>query len=89
MLDISNAGTIDASDINITDTLSSDLDINTVAVVLKNDNQDSCACSGGDAGDGIDADFATGAPTAQAVKITGLTAVAGKHNCVTFQVDIK
>lgn len=86
LLDIENAGTTNASDINITDSLPVGLDFATVGVVKANDNQASCVCTNGVAGLGSNATLDVS--TSPTVKITGLTATAGKHNCVTFQVDI-
>lgn len=89
LFDIENTGAIDASDINITDSLPAQLDVTTVTAVVEDDNQTSCSCVGGVAGSGTAAAVTTGTPTAQDVQITGLTAAAGSHNCVTLQVKIK
>jgi uncharacterized repeat protein (TIGR01451 family) len=86
LFDIENTGSIDASDINITDALPAELDAATVTAVKMNDNQASCSCKGGVAGDGSDA---TVIVNAQEVKINSLTAKTDKHNCVTLQVNIK
>lgn len=86
LLDIENTGSIDASDINITDTLPDELDGDTVTAVNTFDNQSSCTCTGGTAGGGT---AATSSKNGQELKITSLTASNGKHNCVTFQVNIK
>ena len=86
LFDINNTGSIDASDINITDTLPNELDVSSVTVVKMNDDQASCSCEGGVAGTGSDA---TVVLSGQEVKINSLTAKTAKHNCVTFQVKIK
>ena len=86
LFDIENTGTINASDINITDTLPDELDASTVTAVKTNDNQSSCSCDGGVAGDGTDA---TSSLSGQELKITGLEVAKDKHNCVTIQVNIK
>jgi len=86
LFDIENTGSIDASDINITDALPAELDGGTVTAVKMNDAQDACTCTGGVAGAGTDA---TVVLTAQEVKINSLTATKAKHNCVTLQVKIK
>jgi len=86
LLDIENTGSIDASDINITDALPAELDGATVTAVKMNDNQASCSCDGGVAGAGS---AATVVLNAQEVKINSLTAKTAKHNCVTLQVNIK
>jgi uncharacterized repeat protein (TIGR01451 family) len=85
LLDIENTGSIDASDINITDDLPAELDGATVTAVKMNDNQDSCVCTGGVAGLGTDVTVVA----AQTVKINSLTAKQAKHNCVSLQVKIK
>ena len=86
LFDIKNTGSIDASDINITDALPAELDGGTVTAVKMNDTQDACTCTGGVAGAGS---AATVVLNAQEVKINSLTATKAKHNCVTLQVNIK
>jgi len=86
LFDINNTGSIDASDINITDILPDELDGGTVTAIKMNDNQASCTCEGGVAGAGT---AATNVLSGQTVKINSLTAKIGKHNCVTLQVEIK
>ncbi len=88
LFDIENTGSIDASDINITDALPAELDGTSVAVIKMNDAQDSCTCTGGVAGAGTLVDAAN-YEAAQTVKINSLTAQKAKHNCVTLQVKIK
>lgn len=85
LLDIENTGTVDASDINITDVLPAELDATTVTAVKTFDNQASCTCTGGTAGGGT---AATSSVSSQTLTVSNLTAVQAKHNCVTFQVDI-
>jgi len=86
LLDIENTGSIDASDINITDVLPSELDGSTVTAVKMNDNQADCVCTNGTAGAGTDA---TVSVSGQTVNVSSLTTLTSKHNCVTLQVDIK
>jgi len=86
LFDIENTGSIDSSDINITDDLATELDVTTVTAVKTNDNQDSCTCSGGVAGAGS---AATTVISGQTVAINDLTVKKDKHNCVTLQVNIK
>lgn len=86
LFDIENTGTVNASDINITDVLPAELDATTVTAVKHNDAQASCICDGGVAGLGADA---TSAVSGQTVEIKSLTAELSKHNCVTLQVKIK
>ncbi|CAA6816851.1 MAG: Unknown protein [uncultured Sulfurovum sp.] len=86
LLDIENGGSIDASDINITDTLPLELDMDTVTAVNTFDNQASCSCIGGTAGGGTAATFSK---NGQELTISSLTALTKKHNCVTFQIDIQ
>lgn len=86
LFDIENAGTVDASDINITDILPAELDAATVTAVKHNDGQSSCTCDGGVAGLGTDI---TPTISGQTVEIKSLTAESSKHNCVTLQVNIR
>lgn len=86
LLDIENTGSIDASDINLTDVLPTELDGATVTAVKTNDNQASCTCTGGVAGAGT---AATVVLSGQTVNINSLTTIKAKHNCVSLQVKIK
>jgi len=89
IIDIHNSSTTtDASDVNITDTLQSDLDGSTVANLKYDDGQDSCSCSNGTAYSGGTA--ATDADSDdQKIEVDNLTVTKDKHNCVSFEVDIK
>ena len=89
IIDIHNSSTTtDASDVNITDTLQSDLDGTTVANLKYDDGQDSCSCSNGTAYSGGTA--ATDADSDdQKIEVDNLTVTKDKHNCVSFEVDIK
>jgi len=86
LLDIKNTGSTNASDINITDVLPAKLDGTTVTAVKTFDNQASCVCDGGVAGGGV---AATSSVSTQTLTVSSLTAIKAKHNCVSFQVNIK
>jgi len=89
IIDIHNSSTTtDASDVNITDTLQSDLDGSTVANLKYDDGKDSCSCSNGTAySGGTDATDADS--DEQKIEVDNLTVTKDKHNCVSFEVDIK
>jgi len=87
ILDINNAGTsTDATDVTISDTLAATLDSSTVSNLKADDGQTSCSCANGTAYSGGTA--ATNSGTGSTLKVEGLTITKGKHNCVSFEVDI-
>jgi len=87
ILDINNAGTsTDATDVNVSDTLAATLDSSTVSNLKADDGQTSCSCANGTAYSGGTA--ATNSGTGSTLKVEGLTITKGKHNCVSFEVDI-
>jgi len=87
ILDINNAGTsTDATDVNVSDTLATTLDSSTVSNLKSDDGQTSCSCTNGTAYSGGTA--ATNSGTDSTIKVEGLTITKGKHNCVSFEVDI-
>jgi len=88
MLDIENSGTsTDATDVIVTDSLPLTLDYGTIGNLQQHDGQTSCSCTDGTAytgGSGV-----TNSGSTPELKVTGLTITKTKHNCVSFEVNIK
>jgi len=87
MFDINNTGSADVSDLNITDTLNSNLDLtNTVSSAKKDENQsDACVCSNEPSTD-ISGDTTV---NNQDLTITHINTQSGKHTCVSVETEIK
>ena len=87
MFDIKNSGSIDISDLNITDTLDSNLDLtNTASSAKKSENQDdACVCSNEPSTD-ISGDTTI---NGQKLKIIHINIQSGKHTCVSVETEIK
>jgi len=88
ILDIHNSGTTtDATNVTISDTLASTLDVSTISNLKSDDGQTApCSCANGTAYAGGTA--ATNTGTGSTLKVEGLTITKDKHNCVSFEVDI-
>ena len=88
MLDINNIGTsTDAENVEITDVLAATLDSTTIANLKEDDGQTSCSCSNGVAYAGGTAVANSGAGST--LTVSGLTITKAKHNCLSFEIDIK
>jgi len=86
MFDIQNTGSGDVSDLNISDTLNSNLDLSeTKTSAKKDENKDSCSC-GTEPGTDISADTTV---NGQDVKITKVNVSSTKHTCVSIEAEIK
>ena len=94
MFDIDNTGTGDVSDLNITDTINTNLyTTGTKASAKKDENQTSCAC-GTEPGTDISSDTTV---TGQSLLIEKINVAHGsttgspghKHTCVSVEVEIK
>jgi uncharacterized repeat protein (TIGR01451 family) len=98
-LDIHNDGSADATDVNLTDNLQSDLDGSTLASgtagtddkITLHENQVSCdVCSNGDeTTGGSDHDDDDGNANDQSIAVNNLTIQAGKHTCIYFRIGVK
>jgi len=88
LLDIHNSGTTtDATNVTISDTLASTLDVSTILNLKSDDGQTAaCSCDNGTAYSGGTAESNSG--TGTTLKVEGLTITKEKHNCVSFEVDI-
>jgi uncharacterized repeat protein (TIGR01451 family) len=87
VFDINNTGTADATDITITDDLVSELDGGTVANVRVDTNASSCSCQ--DGASNTNGSAGSNAGNGQQVKVENIEVGAGKHTCVSFEVEIK
>ena len=88
MLDINNIGTsTDATNVEITDVLASTLDSTKIANLKEDDGQTSCSCSNGAAYVGGTSVANSG--SGSTLTVSGLTITKEKHNCLSFEIDIK
>ncbi len=86
MFDITNSGSADVTDLNITDSFDSNLLLdNTKDSAKKDENVDSCSCSDGASND-ISSDTTI---NNQDLTITNISIQQNKHTCVSVEVEIK
>ena len=86
MFDVNNTGSANVSDLNITDSLNSNLDLsNTVSSAKKDENQTSCTCSNKPSTD-ISSDTSL---NNQDLTIQKISIKSGKHTCVSVETEIK
>ena len=93
VFDINNTGSADATGLNLTDVLNSSLDDTSVANVQIDTNATSgataCSCNDGSSYTGTSPVPGSNAGSGQTVKINGASVGAGKHTCISFEVEIK
>ncbi len=86
MFDVENTGSANVTNLDITDTLNDNFNVdNTVSSAKKDENKDSCACSTEPATD-ISGDTSL---SGQDLSIANINIDSAKHTCVSVEVEIK